>query len=494
MPIRCRAMTSIPNDPVASVGGLRNVGEMLRAGTLSSEQMTKDYLTRISNLDSSLNAFEHVAAEQALATARAMDCLLAAGTDLGPLMGIPISVKDLFTVKGMPMTAGSCVDVSDITDPNEGPFIQALRQAGCVILGKTRMVEFAFGITGVSQPRGTPRNPCDEKIHRIPGGSSSGAGVAIAAGLCAMSIGTDTGGSVRVPAALCGVFGLKTTFGLWSTQGVFPLAPNLDTIGLLTRSARDAALAYAEIMHHLHGAPRHPVALATLPGTSLGLPTEYFWEDLSSEVAKAMSWAKDELAGAGVHFQNVSIPEANEREKYFPVSMPVQLLNTLGRERFESGRHLMDPVIGDRTSLGLDIKATHFLEVETRRSRNIVSALEQFQGVDAWISPTTASTAPSVASLDNYQEGYRQALNMTRNTQPANYLELCAASLPLMVGDQFLPVGLQLMCPPHEEGKLLAICQAIEIQLDKAAVKVSRSGCEPFAVTVQNSKVAIGNQ
>jgi aspartyl-tRNA(Asn)/glutamyl-tRNA(Gln) amidotransferase subunit A len=462
-------MTSIPDDPVASAGGLRNVGEMLRSGFLSSEQMTQAYLARIRQLDSSLGAFEHVAAEQALATARAMDCLLAAGTDLGPLMGIPVSVKDLFTVQGMPMTAGSHVDVSDITDPNEGPFIQALRQAGCVILGKTRMVEFAFGITGVSQPRGTPRNPCDEKVHRIPGGSSSGAGVAIAAGLCAISIGTDTGGSVRVPAALCGVFGLKTTFGLWSTLGVFPLAPDLDTIGLLTRSARDAALAYTEIMRRLYGESHRPTALATLSGTSLGLPSEYFWEDLSSEVAEAMSWAVDRLVAAGVHFQQVSIPEANEREQYFPISMPVQLLNILGRERFVASRNLMDPVIGDRTALGLDISAIQLLEVETRRKSSIIHALKQFKGVDAWFSPTTASTAPSVESLEDYQQGYRQALNMTRNTQPANYLALCAASLPLLIGDQFLPVGLQLMCPPREEGKLLAICEAIEIELEKAA-------------------------
>lgn len=462
-------MTLIPDDPVACAGGLRNVGEMLRSGILSSEQMTHAYLGRIRKLDSSLGAYEHVAAEQALKTARAMDYLLAAGTDLGPLMGIPISVKDLFTVQGMPMTAGSHVDVSDITDPNEGPFIQTLRQAGCVLLGKTCMVEFAFGITGVSLPRGTPRNPCDEKVHRIPGGSSSGAGVAMAAGLCAMSIGTDTGGSVRVPASLCGVFGLKTTFGLWSNQGLFPLAPDLDTIGLLTRSASDAALAYAEIMRRLYGESCRPAALATLGGTSLGLPSEYFWEDLSPQVAEAMSWAVDKLVAAGVHFQNVSIPEANEREHYFPVSMPVQLLNTLGRERFEANRHLMDPVIGDRTSLGLNITATQLLEVETRRKRCIVQALEQFQRVDAWVSPTTTDTAPSVASLEDYQQAYRQALNMTRNTQPANYLALCAASLPLLIGDQFLPVGLQLMSPPGEEGQLLAICQAIEIELEKAA-------------------------
>jgi aspartyl-tRNA(Asn)/glutamyl-tRNA(Gln) amidotransferase subunit A len=222
-------------------------------------------------------------------------------------------------------------------------------------------------------------------------------------------------------------------------------------------------------MRRLYGESHRPTALATLSGTSLGLPSEYFWEDLSSEVSEAMSWAVDRLVAAGVHFQQVSIPEANEREQYFPISMPVQLLNILGRERFVASRNLMDPVIGDRTALGLDISAIQLLEVETRRKSSIIHALKQFKGVDAWFSPTTASTAPSVESLEDYQQGYRQALNMTRNTQPANYLALCAASLPLLIGDQFLPVGLQLMCPPREEGKLLAICEAIEIELEKAA-------------------------
>ncbi|KAA0010252.1 amidase [Billgrantia pellis] len=455
-------MTDVPEDPVASAGGLRAAGELLRSGKITSEQMTLDYLTRIRALDPHLGAFEHVAHEQALETARAVDKLLASGTDLGPLMGMPVSVKDLFTVAGMPLTAGSRLDLSAIVDCREGPFIQSLRQAGCVLLGKTRMVEFAYGITGLSQPRGTPWNPCDHQVQRIPGGSSSGAGVAMAAGLCAVAIGTDTGGSVRVPAALCGVFGLKTTFGIWPTQGVFPLAPELDTIGLLTRSADDAAIFYADITRLLHGGNYKEIRPALLPGTILGVPKAYFWEDLTSEVSIVASRAVDLLVSAGVKFTQVSFPEASERESYFPISMPVQLLNTLGRERFEASRHLMDPVIAERTAQGLDILATQLLEVEMRRKRSASRALSRFQGVNAVVSPTTASAAPSVASLADYNEAYRQALNMTRNTQPANYLGLCAASLPMPVGAQGLPVGLQLMSPAgHEEG-LLAIALSVE--------------------------------
>jgi aspartyl-tRNA(Asn)/glutamyl-tRNA(Gln) amidotransferase subunit A len=456
-------MTVIPEDPVVRAGGLRAAGELLRSGAITSEQMTLDYLARIRALDPHLGAFEHVAHEQALLTARAVDKLLAAGTDLGPLMGMPVSVKDLFTVEGMPLTAGSRLDLSAIADHREGPFIQALRQAGCVLLGKTRMVEFAYGITGLSQPRGTPWNPCDRQVHRIPGGSSSGAGVATAAGLCAMAIGTDTGGSVRVPAALCGVFGLKTTFGLWPTQGVFPLAPDLDTIGLLTRNAEDAAIAFADITRLLHGGTYREVSPASLHGTVLGTPAEYFWDGLSPEVAVATSQAVDRLVVAGAQLRRVSIPEASERESYFPISMPVQLLNTLGREGFKANRHLMDPVIADRTAQGLGILATELLEVETRRERSISRVASRLHGVDACISPTTASTAPSVASLSDFQEAYQQALNMTRNTQPANYLALCAVSLPLPLGAQsLLPVGLQLMSPAGQDEKLLSIALAVE--------------------------------
>ena len=459
-------MPELPEDPVAIAGGLRAAGGLLRSGKLTSEQMTLDYLTRIRALDSHLGAFEHVAPEPALMTAKAMDKLIAAGTDLGPLMGMPVSVKDLFTVTGMPLTAGSRLDLSAIADHREGPFIQALRQAGCVLLGKTRMVEFAYGITGLSEPRGTPWNPCDRQVKRIPGGSSSGAGVAMAAGLCAMAIGTDTGGSVRVPAALCGVFGLKTTFGLWPTQGTFPLAPDLDTIGLLTRNADDAAIAYAEINRLLHGGAYKEVAPALLNGTVIGTPMEYFWDGLSSEVAEATSWALEQLAMAGVQPRSISIPEASERESYFPISMPVHLLNTLGLERFQANRHLMDPVIADRTAQGLNILATELLEVETRRGRSISRVVSRLHGVDAFITPTTASTAPSVASLADFQQAYQQSLNMTRNTQPANYLALCAVSLPLPVGAQnSLPVGLQLMSPAGHDEKLLAIALAVESAL-----------------------------
>src|SRR5262249_24931221 len=158
----------------------------------------------------------------------------------------PIAVKDVFAVAGMPTSAGSRLDVADLVG-SEGTFVKRLKQAGCVILGKTKTVELAYGAAGINTIRGTPWNPWHPTVHRVPGGASSGSAVAVAAGLCAFATGTDTGGSVRLPAAFCGVFVLKTTAGLWPCDGVLPLSPALDSIGLLTRSAADASFAFAAL-------------------------------------------------------------------------------------------------------------------------------------------------------------------------------------------------------------------------------------------------------
>ena len=214
-------MANIPPDPLDD-GGIACFADEFRTRRTSSESVTAAYLARIEALDARLGAYEHVARDRALAQARALDALLAAGTDLGPLMGVPVAIKDLIAVTGMPTTAGSNVDVEDLIG-SEGPFVSTLKRAGCVILGKTKTVEFAMGGSGVNLVRGTPWNPWDATTHRIPGGSSSGSAVAAAAGLCAFAIGSDTGGSVRIP-AFSGTFALKTTKGLWPTENVSSLA------------------------------------------------------------------------------------------------------------------------------------------------------------------------------------------------------------------------------------------------------------------------------
>lgn len=452
-------MTMPTPDPFAD-GGLGGFAERFRRGAISSEVATRAMLDRIETLDGRLGAFQHVAREQAIATARAMDALLAAGTDLGPLMGVPVAIKDLVVVDGMPTGCGTLLDVEDLLE-GEGTFIRRLRQAGCVLLGKTKTVEFALGITGASSPCGTPHNPWDAETHRLPGGSSSGSAVAVAAGLCAFAVGSDTGGSVRVPAALCGVFGQKTSVGLWPTDGSLPLAPHLDSLGLLTRSAEDAAIVFAA----LTGTPR-PMP-ARLDRLRLGRPTSYFFDDLEPEVERATRAAIEGLARTGVRIDPVDVPEAPEREAYFPIVLPACLVATLGPDRVREGLARMDRTVGERAASGLDVKAADYLALEARRRKSVASASGRFEAFDAWISPTTTKLAPPLAALDHSEAALALALGMTRNTQPSNYLDLCACSLPLPGPTSRLPVGLQIMGRSGNDMPLLSIALALEAVFGK---------------------------
>jgi aspartyl-tRNA(Asn)/glutamyl-tRNA(Gln) amidotransferase subunit A len=447
-------LTTLAPDPLEP-GGIAGYGRRLRAGTTTAEAATAAYLERIAALDPKLGAYQHVAAEPALANARALDQLLAAGTDLGPLMGVPVAIKDIFAVGGMPVTAGSRLEVADLIGP-EGSFVQALRRAGCVILGKVKTVEFALGAVGISTPQGTPWNPWDAATQRIPGGSSSGPAVAVAASLCAFAIGSDTGGSVRLPACFCGTFGHKTSVGLWPTDGVFPLSAGLDTIGPLTASAADAALIFAA----LTGAP--PPRPAPAASLRLGRPRRYFFDHLDDAVAERTGWALARLAEAGATLEPLDLPEAPEREGYFPVVLPAELIATLGRERFAQGRAAMDPVVGARGDRGLEVRAADHLRLERRRRQLCRSAAERLAGFAGIVAPTAAILPPPVAEFADPAAGLKLALAITQNSQPGNLLDLCGTSTPIQGADAPLPIGLQILCPPHHDARALAIALTLE--------------------------------
>ena len=446
-------MTTLPADPFEP-GGIAAFGERYRKGETTSEEATKAYLERIRILDPKLQAYEHVAGEQALATARAMDALLASGVDLGPLMGVPVSVKDLINVEGMPATYGSRVDVSDIVGP-EGSFVKNLKRSGAVILGKVTCIEFAFGVLGVNILR-TPWNPWDCGTHRIPGGSSSGPGVAAAAGLCALAIGTDTGASVRLPAGLCGCFGLRTNPHLWPTDGVFPIDANMDSIGPMTKSAADAAIAFAA----LTGEPV-PEA-APLDGLRLGKPVGYFYDNLDEHVAKCMEAALSELAKAGAEIVPIEVPEAAEREKYFPVALPAMVLGVIGRERFLAMRDQMDPLVAARCANGLEVKAAEFIALERRRAELWRIADQRMEGFDGWVTPSMAKVAPPVAAFDDLDNAMKLTLAITQDAQPGSHFGQCGTSSPIHMYGSDLPVGLQVLCRRHDVAKAMSIALAIE--------------------------------
>lgn len=461
-------MTTLPIDPILK-GGLEQFASDFRQGIVTSESATEKYLLRINLLDQKLGAYDYVATESAMVTARAMDSLIKSGTDLGPLMGVPIAIKDIFTISGMPRAAaGSNTDFPDLAGSKEGPFIRALRSAGCVFLGKTKAVEFCLGITGSSLPRGTPWNPIDMENRRAPGGSSSGSAVATAADLCAFAIGTDSGGSVRVPATFNGIFGLKTTFGLWPVEGSVPLDPRVDSIGLLTKSAIDADIIFRGISSVLFGYAHSNFSSAVhLNRLRLGVPQDIFLDGLNSYIHGSFNDMNARLREAGCLFDDVRTPEASERSEYFPISMPASLLAALGVDFFKRNMHMMDPVIAKRIESGLDVKASDYLSLETKRTISQKLVDDRFSGFDAWVSPTTADFPPLMSDLEDPQKAMALALGMTKNTQPANYLGLCAISIPMDSNSRGLPSGYQLMGRAGSDAKLLAIAVAIERSLAK---------------------------
>jgi len=445
---------SMSGDPLEGTS-LASFASDLRAGKRSSEAITRAYLDRIARLDSVLGSYEHVAAESALRSARAVDNLLAVGTDLGPLMGVPVAVKDIFTVDGMPTTVGSQLDLEDLLEV-EGPVVRQLRQAGCVILGKTKTVEFAFGPAGTNAVRGTPKNPWDAAVARLPGGSSSGSAVAVAAGLCAFALGSDTGGSIRLPAALCGVFGLKTTVGHWSTKGVFPLSPTLDSVGILSRSAQDAALIYAT------ASGRDVVSPAAVDSLRLGWFPDYFFADLDPDVEASTIGTIELLKGLGAITIERSMANLKARARFNGTLVPAELLATLGRGRFDVERERMDPVVAHRLSAGLDLKADEYIAMLRAHERMKAVAKAEMQDLDGWLAPTCASGALPVEHTASVAKGAELARRLTRNTGPMNMFGQCGTSTPVRSRAAPLPAGLQVTCQPFQEERALSIALALE--------------------------------
>ncbi len=445
-------MSSLSSD-LFQHGGISGFGTRLRRGEITAEAATRSCLQRISALNPKLGAFVCIAEDSALETARGIDRLLSGGTDLGPLMGIPVAVKDLFSVEGMPTRAGSNMEVSDLIGA-EGSFIKALKHSGCVILGKTRTTEFAAGAQNVVHP--TPWNPWDAGEQRTPGGSSSGSAVAQAAGLCGFAVGSDTGGSVRLPAALCGLFGLKTSIGLWSTDGVFPLCPAMDTIGLLTNSAADAASIFGVLTNK-------PVPSAwSLKGLRMGKPKDFFFEDLAPEVRKCVDNAMARLQGAGVELIGLEFPEVEEVAEFYSKMVPADLVATLGIKRVRKGMELLDPVVAERISGALDMKAVDYIRLARRQKELEAIGHRRMEGLEAWIAPTSPTLPLPVASCKSAENAALFTSRALRNTRIGNMYGFCASTIPIHGLGANLPVGIQIHCRAGQEALLLSISLGIE--------------------------------
>ncbi len=437
--------------------GIRPWAARIRQGSLTFRQTVEYCLQRVAE-NQSLDAFECLDSERALASAGALDSVRQHGTDLGPLMGLPMGVKDIMVVEGLPTTNGSNADTREITG-SEGRVVKQLRQAGAITVGKTKTVEFALGATGVNESRGTPWNPVDRAVHRLPGGSSSGSAVATSAGLVAMALGTDTGGSVRIPACFTGIVGLKTSVGVWPLDGIFSLSPTLDSVGPLCRTVDDAAL-----MHHFMSGEtiRYRPDVA---GLRLGIVEDLFFDDLDDKVAQDFEAACQLLERHGARRVAVSFPEVHERTALFTAIVPAELINSLKPERFVAIQGGVDPVTAARAAVGLDMTAHAYCSAQHRRKSLVNKACCTFNEVDVWLSPTCPFVPMPVAQLADHAT-HERALLASRNTQPGNLLEMCGLSLPMHRDG--LPTGLQVCMPLNRDAALLSVGQAIESVLASA--------------------------
>lgn len=437
---------------------LAQYAQDLRSGKRSVEATVDQYLKRISELNPKLDAITELDTVRALAAARGIDCLIAAGQDLGPLAGVPILVKDLFKIHGMKTTAGSRMNVDDLAPKEEGRFIQALRRAGCIILGKTRTTEFAMGGFNLTHP--LPWNPVDMDVKRMTGGSSHGSAVAMAAGLCAFSVGSDTGGSVRQPAAFTGTVGYKSHRHYWPTDGVFPMSPSLDSVGIFTKSAEDAAWVDQHLLFgHSCDSAKHHVALS---GIRLGLPTHHIFDHCDAETKSTFLKATKLLEQAGVKVIPIEIPEVAEMDAVFGGMVPADVLGFLGRDRFFGSEAILDPVVWARTQPAFDLKATDYIRTQARYREIVTAISERLSDLDGWICPTTPTAAPPVAGYDTVAKvGDFNRIN-TANTRPGNLFDQCGISIPIKGAESGLPIGFQLMCGEGQDKRLLAIACEIE--------------------------------
>lgn len=448
---------TLPADPLQGIG-LATFGRQFRDGALTAEAVTRAYLQRIAALDPILGAFRAVDASAALQRAREVDSQRKSGRDFGPLMGLPIAVKEIFRVDGFPFGAGTDVDIDDLR-PVEGPFVNALKRQGCIVLGVTKTTEFAAAT--VNSGKSMPWNPWDAHTKRVCGGSSHGSAAALAAGLCGFAIGSDTGGSVRLPAALCGLVGFKPSIGVWSTEGVFPLSPTFDTVGTFTHSVADTCALFSTLTGHPISAWPSPSDLR------LGRVINLF-DELDPPVAVATERAVSKLVDAGVRFIDIDLPEVAEVTGVFGRILAGELVQYLGRERLIAHRELIDPVPWARIESELDIDATTLRALRDRQHELAISIRQRVDGLDAIICPTTPLTPGPAAEVIDADVAIAWNRRSGRNTRPGNLFGQCGISLPVHAPGE-LPIGLQLLRSSGGDDRLLAIAASLEVVLGRAA-------------------------
>ena len=396
-----------------------------------------------------------VYARPARAAANAADARAADGVSLGPLDGSIVSIKDLFDVAGEPTRAGSKILAEEAKPATaDAPVVRRLRAAGAVIVAKTNMTEFALGGIGANPHYGTPGNPSDRT--RVPGGSSSGAAVTAADAMCEISIGTDTGGSVRIPAGLCGIVGFKPSRQRVPTRGAFPLSTTLDSIGPLARSVADCAKADAILSGEDFAAP----GSITLAGLRFGIAQGLPLESLDETVATAFAVALKSLGSAGVRLSDETLPlldEMREVNAYGGIVQPEAY--AIHRDRLKRRGADVDPNVRVRLERGATVSAPDYVDMMQARTRLVRAMDQRLAALDVVVMPTTPIVAPKLAEVADPRDYAARNTLVLRNTSIGNFFDLCGISLPLKAN---LPVGMMLMARNGHDHMLLRIAAAVE--------------------------------
>ena len=457
---------------------LERLAEWLRAGEVSAVELGEEAIRRHQERDELLHAYKHFDADAVRVSARWSDHVLRERPIPPPLCGIPISVKDLYGVEGMPTFAGTRRRLPEAWE-HDGWLVARLREQCSIFTGKTHTVELAYGGVGINPHWGTPVNPWDAERHRVPGGSSAGAGVSLWEGSAVVALGTDTGGSIRIPASLTGSVGHKTTWGRWGVDGVVPLSSTLDSVGGLTRTVADSAYFFGSVDPEW-GDPRaflEELGSLTRRRVRVGLPSCSIWTDCQSDLAERLGGALEELTAAGWSRQ--------ELEGGHVLDQAVELYRTGGIAGTELRAFLetdlpewvdiLHPTVGQRIEpWPRHLKGREYRGALSRRRRLMRAAEALFTDVDVLALPGAIITPPAVDELDDLDRYVEVNWQLLRPTCTVSMLGLCAVTIPVARDAAGMPVGLQLVARGGRDETALAAAIAAERILGTAAERLGQ--------------------
>ncbi|MGT2505011.1 amidase [Cupriavidus basilensis] len=409
--------------------------------------------------------FLHTTFDAAAQVARAADAASLAGKPLHPLAGLPVSVKDLFNIAGEATHAGSPVRSDAAAATADATVVRRLRDSGAALVGRTNMTEFAFSGVGINPHFGTPVNPADAQVARIPGGSSSGAAVSVALGLAVAGLGSDTGGSIRIPAALCGLAGFKPTARRVPLDGAFPLSYTLDTACAMARTVYDCVLVDSVIADEAV-----IPAIKAAAGIRLAIPRQYLLDDLDPVVARAFDRALGRLSAAGVQIEHIDLPELSELPAINAAGgFTAAEAYAIHRHALATRREQYDPRVASRIDRGASMGAADYVDLMRARADWIARVAARIGGFDAVACPTVPMVAPPIAPLvADDALFFRTNALLLRNTSAFNFLDGCSISLPCHQPDE-LPVGLMLSHCALRDAQLLGTAIALESIVKPAA-------------------------